>query len=97
MMTSIPARQLLVRRWLTAVLGRESEEFAINPQATLEFLVPGMGAKLRINSPDRSRTFSIQFWSEADARALADWAEAAGAGLSGSCRSTGNGSSLTVA
>lgn len=74
-------RRLLVRRWLSAALGRESEEFTINQQTALQFLVPGVGAKLRINSPDRSRTFSIQFWRGADARALADWAEAAGAAV----------------
>jgi hypothetical protein len=73
--------QLLVRRWLSALLGRRRELYAITPQATLEFFVPGIGAKLRIKSPDWSSTFSIQFWSEADARALANWAEAAGAAV----------------
>ena len=63
--------QIVVRRWLQGLLGRDGETVALDSQLSARFLVKGGGAKLAFERPGVSKSFSIWFWSLDDARRLA--------------------------
>jgi hypothetical protein len=72
--------RVTVRRWLHVVLGRDGERFALDSAMRARFFVKG-GAKLAVERPGVSKTFSIWFWSLVDAHALAVRLSQAGASV----------------
>ena len=63
--------QIVVRRWLQRLLGRDGETVALDSELSARFLVKDGGAKVAFERPGVSKTFSIWFWSLDDAGELA--------------------------